>query len=225
MDPDQKMSLDDLHSRLLAIGVDIPKDTLKGWTYRSPPIITPPIRYKHGKGSGKKGRAVEWSNESLAEAAAVWAVRNSPRIAHPPSLRLIPFIEHTVLNIYNEPLAGYDFQSPGLGKEVTYKSITLELPYPQHPELEGKQPWIEWQELLTTWIAAKEKAKEGIPLKEPRQVRFHWSAVEKGEGLDYTLEDVTLEPSESDHDEITIFIGGADFRKHAFKLLKYVKAF
>jgi hypothetical protein len=48
--------------------------------------------------------------------------------------------------------------------------------------------------------------------------------VEKGEEVDYTLEKVTLEPSESDHDEIAIFIGGADFRKHVFKLLKYVEA-
>jgi hypothetical protein len=227
MNPDQKMSLDELHTRLQAIGVDIPKDTLKGWAYHKPPIITPPERYKHGKGTGKKGRAVEWSEESLGEAAAVWAIRNSPRIAHRPSLHVIQCcLKHSVDHIYDEPSVTYDFSSPAPEEKVTYKSLKLAFFYHGYGELEGKQPPpTEWQELLITWIAAKEKAKKDISIKEPRQVRFHWSASEKGEGVAYKLEKVTLEPSESDHDEITVYIGGADFRKQLFQLLGYAGAF
>ena len=218
-----ELTINKLQSRLHKLGIDIPADTLKGWAYHKPPIITPPERYKHGKGSGKKGRAVKWSEEALEEAAAVWAVRNSPRIAHPPSLNLIPYIKHSVWYIYNEPAAAYELPNATPDTEITYKSIKVGFGYDQYRKLEGKQPPVpEWQELLKTWIAAKEKAKRGKHIDKPCQIRFHWRPVERDDGgLDYKLEKVTLEPSESGLDEISVFIGGADFRKQLFQLLGY----
>jgi hypothetical protein len=79
------------------------------------------------------------------------------------------------------------------------------------------------------WIAAIEKLKRSIRIEKPQQVRFHWRSVEKDGGVDNIPENVnqdnvSLDNSESGHDEIVIMIDGVDFRKKVFSLLGSLKS-
>ncbi len=211
------MNLDEVQARLHKLGVDIALDTLKGWAYTLH-IIPEPERYKHGKGSGKKGRAASWSEEAVYTAAAVWAVRHSPRIAHHPSLRLIPYIGQAADRAYKEHSSF--IYGPYTGRvpveELTYKSFNVNFMY--RPGIQKLN--AEWQAIMQTWIAAYEKAKRGIPLDVPKQVRFYWHSVETEGGIDHKFDKVTLEPSESGEDDIITLMDGVDYRKHVLAVLK-----
>jgi len=81
---------------------------------------------------------------------------------------------------------------------------------------------------LATWIAAIEKAKRGIRIETPQQVRFSWRSVKKDGGTGYIPERVNhnhvlLDDSESGHDEIVIMIDGVDFRKKVFDVSGFSK--
>jgi hypothetical protein len=219
---DQDMDIDKLQARLRDIDVDVPQATLRRWAYDKREIIPRPERYSHGPKSGKSGRAAKWSEEDFLEAAAVWAVSQvSDNRGHPP-LDLIPHIKSYAKRQYESPMASYghsvqpsdDLTSP---KEVTREEIRVEFGFPSSL---GKQP-AGWQELLRTWIVAIEKAKRGISIKEPKQVRFHWESEKKdGRLMDYVPkrvndDNVSLHPSESGHDEIIVIIDGSDFRETA----------
>jgi hypothetical protein len=224
------MDIDELQARLHMMGVDVPQATLRRWGYDKRGIIPRPERYTHGAGSGKGGRAASWSEEAVFEAAAVWAVLNCSRSAGPPPLRLIPYIKSSARQPYESPKAGYVFSAQlsddlRRKKNPKYKSIAVSFGY--DPSL-GDEP-AEWQVLLTTWIAAIEKARRGIRIETPQQVRFHWRLVKKDGGTEYIHEKVnhdhvSLHDSESGHDEIVIMINGVDFRKKVFSVLGFSKS-
>jgi hypothetical protein len=213
------MDIEALQSRLHDLGADIPQTTLRRWAYDKREIIPRPKRDKRGTGSGKRGRAAFWSEKAVAEAAAVWALQHSPHITKPTPLYLIPYIKRSANCFYKSPTAGYEL--PMREKGLTYKSITMNFRYDRYKELEWKQPvHAEWQVLLRTWITTYEKAKRGIPIKEPRQIRFNWRSVDVEEGVNYNPDPLGLVTlAESDHDEIIIMLDGVDFRKQLFILL------
>ncbi len=225
MNDETRMDIDSLQLRLHQLGVDIPQTTLRRWAYDKHQIIPRPKRDKRGNGSGKRGRAAFWNEKAVTEAAAMWALRNNPRITHAPSLRLISFIKRSASFVYESPTVGYELPRSRLKRDegVTYESITIRFPYHPWHASGGKQPppEAEWNELVTTWIAAIEKAKKAKPIKEPYKVCFHWKAVEKGNGVEYTLDDVTLEKSESGLDQIIIMINEVDFRRQLSDLVLF----
>ena len=135
------MDLEELQSRLRELGVDIPQNTLKRWGYDG--LIPRPERYKHGKGSGKKGRAASWSEDAVTEAAAIWAIRNGKIIKTALLRKLIPYIKHSALHVYEYPMAVYalpvaDPNHPTL--RATYRDITMTLPYDHYKNAEITQP-------------------------------------------------------------------------------------
>ena len=208
------MDLEQLHDRLIAIGVDVPQNTLRRWGYDKRGIIPRPERYTHGPGSKKSGPAASWSEQAVYEAAAVYAVLHSSRtIGHPP-LSIIPHIKSAARQPYESPMAGYRFSLQAAAD--AHAVITVNFGYDKSlgPEPAG------WQEVLATWIAAIEKAKRGIRIDTPQQVRFHWRSVKKDDGddgVDYVPDNVngdhvSLHASESGQDEIVIMIDGVDFR-------------
>lgn len=223
------MDIDELQTRLHAIDVDVSQATLRRWGYDKRGIIPRPERNKNGAGSGKSGRAASWSEEAVFEAAAVWAVLNCSRTARPPPLRLIPYIKRSARQPYDSPKAGYVFSGQFSAdvrrtKIPTYTSITVSYRY--DPSLK-KEP-AEWHVLLATWVAAIEKAKRGISINKPQQVRFHWRFVGKSGRTDYSPEKVNgdhaaLHDSESGHDEIVIMIDGDDVRKKVLSLLGFAQ--
>ena len=86
------MNLAELQSALHDLGADIPQNTLKRWGYDG--LIRRPQRYKKGRGGGK-GRAVSWSWDAVAEAAAIWAIKNAGILKAPPSKKMIDAIKLT----------------------------------------------------------------------------------------------------------------------------------
>lgn len=210
------MDLNELQSRLRELGVDIPQNTLKRWGYDG--LIPRPERYKHGKGSGKKGRAASWSENAVIEAAAVWAIRHNKITNKAPSKKLIPYIKHSVLHVYEYPTAVYtppvtDSNDPT--QRATYRDVKMTLPYDRYKNIEVPQPdETMWHFLLTTWIAAEEKAKRRYPVNEKVQVIFHWSSRKKDEqSWTFDLSSISLNKSESDKDEIIFLEDGIDLRE------------
>jgi|GEM_PF-581008 hypothetical protein len=210
------MDLEDLQSKLRELGVDIPQNTLKRWGYDG--LIPRPERYKHGKGSKQKGRAASWSEDALTEAAAIWAIRNGKIIKMALLRKLIPYIKHSALHVYEYPMAVYALPVADPNRptqRATYRSIIMTLPYDHYRDLEIPQPdQATWHSLLTTWIAAKEKAKRGCPINEKVQVILHWSSRKKDEqSWTFDLSSISLAKSESDNDEIIFLEDGIDTRE------------
>jgi len=210
------MELEELQSQLRELGVDIPQNTLKRWGYDG--LIPRPERYKHGKGSGKKGRAASWSEDAVTDAAAVWAIRHNKIIKMALLRKLIPYIKHSALHVYEYPTAVYarpvaDPNHPT--QRATYRDIMMTLPYDHYRDIEIPQPdEATWHSLLTTWIAAKEKAKHGCPINEKVQVIFHWSSMKKDEqSWTFDLSSISLATSELDKDEIIYLEDGIDMRE------------
>jgi len=210
------MELGELQSRLRELGVGIPQNTLKRWGYDG--LIPRPERYKHGKGSGKKGRAASWSEDAVTEAAALWAIRYGKIIKTALLRKLIPYIKHSALHVYEYPMAVYalpiaDPNHPT--QRATYRDIIMTLPYDHYKNAEITQPdQATWHSLLTTWIAAKEKAKRGCSINEKVQVIFHWSSRKKDkQSWTFDLSSISLAKSESDKDEIIFLEDGIDTRE------------
>lgn len=211
------MNIGDFRAKLHDLGVDVPEQVVKNWAY-SDHVIEAPVPTKHGKGSGIRGRAAAWDEEDIPNVAAVYALRHHPTVKYRPMLELVPDIRRAVQMTYDMPTAGYDVTPP----ITSYKDIKMSLQgRPEH--LRERIPEYKWQALLLTWIAAREKAKRGIRIDVPKQVRFNWHSVEK-DGLrnhipvevDDSVKDnkhVALYPSESGHDEMIVIIDGSDFRE------------
>jgi len=211
------MEIDELQSRLRRLGADIPQNTLKRWAYDG--LIPKPRRIKHGKGSGKKGRAVSWDPAAIADAAALWAVKEATSRKLLPSKKRIDVIKHAVFHVYESPFAIYSLRNgdtavsvkfvdegfPGLtlfpGKTLPNRSDTL-------------------NSLVVVWICAKEKARRRKPILQPVRVMMHWKPVEKiKDTFDYVLDKTTIHVT--DRNEVVHCIGGVDLRNKLGLLLKH----
>lgn len=214
------MNIGDFREKLHDLGVDVPEQVLKNWAY-SDEVIKAPEPRKHGKGSGIRGRSASWDEEDIPNVAAVYAVRHHPTVKYRPMLELVPDIKQAVQMTYDMPTAGYNVTPP----INSYEDIKMSLlGRPEH--LCERIPEDKWQALLLTWIEAREKAKRGIPLDTPKQVRFHWHEVDVDGGADYVPDEVDdtvkddkhVSLHDSDTDEIAIMYDGFDFRKKLFDL-------
>ncbi len=218
------MNIDDFRAKLRKLGVNVLEQVLKNWAY-SDQVIEAPEPVKHGKGSGIRGRSASWNEEDIPTIAAVYALRHHPTVKYRPMLELVPEIKQAVQMTYDMPTAGYNVTPP----VASYEEIKVTLQgRPEH--LRERISEDSWQALLETWIAVREKAKRGIRIDTPKQVRFHWLSVKKEGGTDYIPEiaddsvddDKHVSLHDSDSDEIVIMFDGADFRKQLFRLVGLV---
>lgn len=190
-----KMTLNTVQKRLHRLGVDIPKNTLKRWAYDG--LIPRPERYKKGKGKGM-GRAVSWDREAILDAASLWAVKDVSGHKLMPSKKRIDVIKHAVGHVYESPFAIYDnpprkFQS-AVGQSVSVKYINEGFPglllFPGKT-LPDRSDAL--NSMVVAWICAREKARRGMPIREPRRVVMHWKTAD-------VFEKTTIDAS--DHDEV-----------------------
>lgn len=218
------VNIDDFRAKLRKLGVEVPEQVLKNWAY-SDHVIEPPEPVKHGKGSGIRGRSASWNEEDIPTVAAVWALRHHPSVKYRPMLELVPYIKQTGRMPYEMPTAGYNVTPP----ITSYEQIKIGLnacPEPLRERLSEEK----WQTLLVTWIATREKAKRGIRIDTPQQVRFHWRSVKKDKGTDYVPEivdesvndDKHVSLQDSDKDEIVIMNDGVDVRKQLSRLVGFI---
>jgi len=215
------MNLVELQSVLYDLGADIPQNTLKRWGYDG--LIRRPQRYKKGKGGGK-GRAVSWTWDAVAEAAAIWAIKNAGILKAPPSKKMIDAIKLTEYAVYQWPPAKYSPPPPGT--KITAESVRVKFVDDERQDLDsypGRTP-AERSDLLNSlvvvWICAIEKARRGMSLQKPARVVLHSieSNATELERLEepYILKDITVEAA--DRDEVIERINGLDMRELAARL-------
>jgi hypothetical protein len=120
------LDIDDVDSRLQKLGIDdLPKNTIKRWTFTEK-LITQPVTPKL-KGRGFKS---DWKKEAVEEAAAVWAVRNCG-VMKPKALtkKRIEIIRNIAARLDTEPFAIYTPSSiagPLSTKRIATKDIKIE---------------------------------------------------------------------------------------------------
>jgi hypothetical protein len=145
-------------------GIQVPVGTIKRWAYTERTIRDkPPQPVQKGR-----GKASEWPEEALEEAAAVWAVRH-----HSHTKRLSPeVIKHinaVADHLYMSPLAYYTLPSvvgPLLKfGQIPYEDVIVRFAADEFPVLDlvpGKnsaQKIDLLNSLIATWIVAREKVQ------------------------------------------------------------------
>jgi hypothetical protein len=145
-------------------GIQVPVGTIKRWAYTEGTIRDkPPQPVQKGR-----GKASEWPEEALEEAAAVWAVRH-----HSHTKRLSPeVIKHinaVADHLYMSPLAYYTLPSV-LGpllkfRQIPYEDVIVRFAADEFPVLDlvpGKNSTQKidlLNSLIATWIVAREKVQ------------------------------------------------------------------
>jgi hypothetical protein len=145
-------------------GIQVPVGTIKRWAYTEGTIRDkPPQPVQKGR-----GKASEWPEEALEEAAAVWAVRH-----HSHTKRLSPAVIKRINavadHLYMSPLAYYALPSvvgPLLRfRQIPYEDVIVRFAADEFPALDlvpGKNSTQKidlLNSLIATWIAAREKVR------------------------------------------------------------------
>lgn len=196
------MKFDELQERLKKLGVAISERTLNSWReagfLTGPKLIEKPRRSR-GRPAGKQdektpGPSYEWPPETLEEAAAVWALKNSDIYRRRPDPNTILRVKHKAKELHERYTVTLDLKDlPGdeYRKDVTPNGVTgtFFFSYDLHP-------------LLVLWIAAVEKVRHNIPINENRLVTFCWVKEEVQGETKLAFRGVELE--ESDENELKI---------------------
>ncbi len=231
---DFTLTHEDFQAQLEDLGVKIDLSTLKRWAYEG--IIERPQRYRKGKGA-RRGRAVKWSSRAVEEACAVWAIRNDPITKGFASKKRIEEVNRAVSRVYQFPTAKYKLRassrspSPKKDEDDALPDIVTGLNIDEVTMKLVEDDVL--HNLMTTWIAATEKARKGWPVPQTAKVIFHWYSIHFRFGTppvytledhsemlwdykatddvcDYRLEGVTLE--KATRDEVIFCVDGEDRR-------------
>lgn len=163
---------------------------------------------------------MEWPERAVEEIAAVWAVRHNGLHTRPPSAKRIEQIKGVVRRFYTWPVAIYTLPpiilaGPMRGTTLKRSSVKMRL-------IEDEQLHY----LVVKWILAAEKAKRQWPMSKPARVVFRWISYKKAEdgtwkrnqtgdgiwGFGPPEEEEPITVSESDRDELVLWIDGHDSR-------------
>ncbi len=159
------MRVDQLVDSLQKLGgIQVPAGTIKRWAYTEGTIRDkPPQPVQKGR-----GKASEWPEEALEEAAAVWAVRHHSH-AKRLSPEVIKHINAVADHLYMSPLAYYALPSvvgPLLKfRQIPYEDVIVRFATDEFPVLDlvpGKnntQKIDLLNSLIATWIVGREKMR------------------------------------------------------------------
>ena len=157
------MRIEQLVDSLLKLGgIQVPVGTMKRWAYTEGTIRDkPPQPVQKGR-----GKASEWPEEALEEAAAVWAVRHHSH-AKRLSPEVIKHINAVADHLYMSPLAYYALPSvvgPLLKfRQIPYEDVIVRFATDEFPVLDlvpGKnntQKIDLLNSLIATWIVGPGK--------------------------------------------------------------------
>ena len=230
------MNLETFQSQLhKIIGEDIPQGTLKRWAYDG--LIPRPKRYQKGKGRGR-GRAASWDRAAIADAAALWAVRNVGGRKLLQSKKLIDVIKQAADIYQGEQYLGFGSTPLLKDPNAPWQSFKIEftMEYDGDPE-EYESPGLKvfprksaaeraevMNPLIFAWICAHEKARKGVSLQNPARVVIHWRPIIAHEVVSddgkrllvnaHVFEKTTIEAA--DHDEIIYCENGVDLRERFY---------
>jgi hypothetical protein len=160
------MRINELVKSLKKLGeIDVPEGTIKRWAYTERTIRdTPPQPVQKGR-----GKASNWPEAALEEAAAVWAVRHYAKNTARLSPQVIKYVNEVANHLYMSPLAYYTLPSvvgPLLRfRQISYEDVIVQFATDEAPVLNlvpGKnyaQKIDLLNELIATWISAREKVR------------------------------------------------------------------
>ncbi len=160
------MRINDLLKSLKELGgIAVPEGTVKRWAYTEKTIRDkPPQPVQKGR-----GKASNWPEEALEEAAAVWAVRHYAKNTSRLSPDVIKYVNDVANHLYMSPLASYTLPSvvgPLLRfRQIPYEDVTVEFATEESPVLKlvpGESSARKKEllnSLIATWIAAREKVR------------------------------------------------------------------
>lgn len=166
------MKFEELQSKLKELDVIIPAGTIRRWAAEG--IIKPPTRRSKSKGEGR-GSVSDWSQQTLEEIAAVWAVkrygtasRDVAGVVRTAKMWAEIFYDDPISwkqrrsLLYNELYAEGGFVESHLPKEVRDLGFK---------GLSKTAFWIdEWD--FTEWVAAIEKVRAGCSVSKHVYVTF-----------------------------------------------------
>jgi hypothetical protein len=183
------MNQEELHSRFGELGFELPHSTVKRLS-RQKLLAKPRMVMSRGPGGGR-GRSSDWPEETVAQAAAIYAIRE--QYYHGQKKRLSLKTVKTVqrfANTFFVQLEEYrnNTDDPDLGdfRNQFYGEVDLQEPSNFVVEGEGandtlpKRSWRlaffneTYEALAVKWITAHERAMLGIPLTTPVTIRYYF---------------------------------------------------
>jgi hypothetical protein len=219
------MNIDRLHERLTDLDVKFSKPTLKRLSYQD--LISRPEPAKlEERTPGKKGKEASYKEETVAEAAAVWAIKEAFGTKNLPSKSRIDVIKEAVDLVYKTPfpycrISNCGKGTPGgiggmkLAQEVVIKYVSEDFDglslFPGRDKIEQSK---KLDELVVAWVCATEKVKKGYKVNDPKKVvLWWWQDIGPIITVDTPnrLRRITVEDAE--HDEIVPYWNGEDVRR------------
>jgi hypothetical protein len=146
-------------------GISVPVGTIKRWAYTEGTICDkPPQPIQKGR-----GRASNWPEAALEEAAAVWAVRHYGTNTRRLSPEVVKYVNAVADHLYMSPLAFYTLprvNGPLMRfRQIPYEDVIVQFATDEAPVLDlvpgenNAQKIYLLNELIATWIAAREKVR------------------------------------------------------------------
>lgn len=201
------MKFKELRQRLKKLGVDVTDRTLISW--REAGFITgPTLEEKPPRRPGRKkadyvkkpGPNYKWPSETLKEAAAVWALKNSDIYLRRPDPETILRAKHKATELHKRYTVTLDLESlPGdeYRTDVTPNGETRTFLHS-----------YDLQSLIVVWITAVEKVRHNVPIREDRKVTFDWARETVQGEANLMFRGVRLE--ESDSNDLDLFLYRAE---------------
>lgn len=219
------MNIDRLWDRLDDLHVKFSKPTLKRLGREG--LISRPERAKpEERTPGKKGKEASWKEEAVANAAAVWAIKEAIGTKNLPSKSRIDVIKEAVDLVYKTPFPYCRITSSGKGtpggiggmelaQEVVIKYVSDDFPgLSLFPGRDKREQSDKLDDLVVAWVCATEKVKKGYKVNDPKKVVLWWWQ-DMGPIITVDtpnrLRRITVEDAE--HDEIVPYWNGQDVRR------------
>jgi len=157
------MDHDELTERLSEVGLgpkDLPRSTLRNWAREGLiPRSTPYSKL------GRRGRFRNWPEETVEEAAAVWALRNPKRdrFYAKPTLDTIRRVRSEATWVHKK------FKTDPVHQKGVYQEF-----YNTRGERHSYLRSYDLHDFIVTWIVTIEKVRRKKSVHEPANVIFNW---------------------------------------------------
>lgn len=182
-----------LHTRFRELGFELPHSSIKRWS-RQGLLPQPTVAMSRGTGGGR-GRAADWPEKTVEQAAAIYSIRNQGypglerRIA-PHTIATIRGFANTFFMWLEEYRTNVDDPQLGAFNNRFFTAIDVKVPSEYVKETDTRndkgEVWT-WRDALfdearetlaVKWITAVEKVGLGISVTTPVTIRYYFGRVE-----------------------------------------------
>jgi hypothetical protein len=187
------MNEHELHTQFRELGFDLPHSSIKRWS-RQGLLPKPDVATSRGTGGGR-GRAANWPEATVEQAAAIYAIRNQ---GYPGKRRIAPNTISIIRNFANTffaTLEAYrtnvdDLRLDDFGDRFfTFIDVKVSSAYVQETDTRNDKGEVwksryalfdeAYEALAVKWITAVEKAALGVPVTTPVTISYYFGRVEQ----------------------------------------------